>query len=568
MKNKVRKEFTSKFYERNITAFSAALIGIIVSSALDIAVAYILQELLDSATGTDTARLVSLMIFSAVFFAVIAVNEFILRETKNRFLRKAMKQYKEHVFNKITQKSIRSFANEKTSAYISALTNDAASIESNYLIGSLNLITQFILFFGALAMMFWYDWSMTLVVIGLSVIPITISLAFGGKLENAEKKVAESNVAFVGMVKDLLNGFAVIKSFKAEKEVEKLFDNNNLSLESVKMKRRKTDALIGIISGVTGGIVQISIFVYGAYLAIKGEITAGVVIAFVQLMNYVLSPVRQVPVLIANRKAATALIDKLTEEVEANTDKRGSIRINGIGDGIECKNLSFGYEPGELVIKDFNVKFEKGRSYAIVGASGSGKSTLLNLLLGSYDKYDGMITIDNTELREVSTESLYDTLSIIQQNVFVFDSSIEENITMFKDFDKERVHSAIVRSGLDQLISERGSSYQCGENGAGLSGGEKQRISIARCLLRNSPVLLMDEATASLDQKTAYYVTDGILNIQGLTRIIVTHKLDESLLKRYDDIIVMRNGYVTEQGTFDELISNKDYFYSLYNVTE
>jgi ABC-type multidrug transport system fused ATPase/permease subunit len=564
----MRKEFTSKFYERNIAAFSAALIGIIVSSALDIAVAYILQELLDSATGTDTGRLVNLMIFSVGFFAVIAVNEFILRETRNRFLRKAMKQYKEHVFNKITQKSIRSFADEKTSAYISALTNDAASIESNYLTGTLNLITQFMLFFGALAMMFWYNWSMTLVVIGLSVIPITISLAFGGRLENAEKKVAESNVAFVGMVKDLLNGFAVIKSFKAEKEVVKLFDNHNLSLESVKMKRRKTDALIGIISGVIGGMVQIGIFVYGAYLAIKGEITAGVVIAFVQLMNYVLSPVRQVPVLIANRKAAIALVDKLTEEVEANTDKRGNINIIGIGDGIECKNLSFGYEPGELVIKDFNAEFKEGRSYAIVGASGSGKSTLLNLLLGSYDKYEGTITIDNTELREVSTESLYDTLSIIQQNVFVFDSSIEENITMFKDFDKERVHSAIVRSGLDQLINERGSSYQCGENGSGLSGGEKQRISIARCLLRNSPVLLMDEATASLDQKTAYYVTDGILNIKGLTRIIVTHKLDESLLKRYDDIIVMRNGHVTEQGTFDELISNKDYFYSLYNVTD
>lgn len=121
------------------------------------------------------------------------------------------------------------------------------------------------------------------------------------------------------------------------------------------------------------------------------------------------------------------------------------------------------------------------------------------------------------------------------------------------------MQSAIIRSGLDQLINERGSSYQC---------GEKQRISIARCLLRDSPVLLMDEATASLDQKTAYYVTDGILNIQGLTRIIVTHKLDESLLKRYDDIIVMRNGHITEQGAFDELISNKDYFYSLYNVTE
>lgn len=214
------------------------------------------------------------------------------------------------------------------------------------------------------------------------------------------------------------------------------------------------------------------------------------------------------------------------------------------------------------------MQFEAGKSYALVGGSGSGKSTLLNLLMGSYDSYDGRIDYDGKELKQLNLDSLYDLMSIIQQNVFVFDSNIQNNITMFKDFDQKRIQAAAEKAGLANLIEQKGFQYACGENGNGLSGGERQRISIARCLLKGSSVMLVDEATAALDANTAVAITNSILEIEDLTRIIVTHRLEETLLKKYDKIFVLQNGSLTEQGTFEELMNEKGYFYSLYMVSQ
>ena len=182
--------------------------------------------------------------------------------------------------------------------------------------------------------------------------------------------------------------------------------------------------------------------------------------------------------------------------------------------------------------------------------------------------FGGEILYDGTPLRDIDSEALYELVSVIQQNVFVFNASIRDNITMFSSFPDEKVENAATLSGLSALIEQKGEDYLCGENGSGLSGGEKQRISIARSLLRNSQVLLADEATAALDRATAYQVTDAILNLDGITRITVTHALDESLLRRYDCILTLKAGEIIESGSFSELMEKKGYFYSLYTVSQ
>lgn len=188
-------------------------------------------------------------------------------------------------------------------------------------------------------------------------------------------------------------------------------------------------------------------------------------------------------------------------------------------------------------------------------------------MAGSGD-YSGEIRYDGQELRAVSCESLYEIASLIQQNVFVFNATIRDNITMFRDFPKSEVECAIKRAGLSELIEQRGENYLCGENGSGLSGGEKQRISIARSLLRNASILLVDEATAALDAQTARQVAGSILDLEHVTRIVVTHTLDASLLRRYDRILAMKNGTIVESGSFEDLMLRKGFFYSLYTVTQ
>lgn len=234
---------------------------------------------------------------------------------------------------------------------------------------------------------------------------------------------------------------------------------------------------------------------------------------------------------------------------------------------IEVRHLSKSFGT-HVVLRDVDFTVDPGDVTCVIGASGSGKSTLLRLLMAGEGRYDGNIFYDDAELRTVSTDSLFDLVSLIEQNVFVFDSSIRDNITMFRDFPPDELARAVRLSGLGPLIDAKGWDYRCGENGANLSGGERQRISIARCLLRRAPVLLVDEATAALDKETAFRVASSILDLQGMTRIVVTHALDAALLRRYDGILVLKNGAVVERGQFAELMDRKGYFYSLYTVSQ
>jgi len=415
-------------------------------------------------------------------------------------------------------------------------------------------------------MMLWYSPILTAAAVVLALLPVAASLICGGRLAKCEQEVSSKNESYVEAVKESFAGFSVIKSFKAEGEVNRLFQTSNRETEQVKERRRLWDTRLTAITQSCGSVLQIGIFFYGAWLSINGSIQMGTVLIILNLCNCFTQPIQIVPQYWASRKAALSLIQKLAAITKENAGHTGETIPPVLEQSIGLSHVGFGYAPDKPVLKDLSVQFEPGRSYAIVGPSGSGKSTLLSLLMGAYPEYTGSITIDGRELREVNTDSLYDLMSLIGQNVFLFDDTIRNNLTMFRDFPGEQVDLAVKRSGLSLLVAERGADYRCGENGVGLSGGERQRISIARALLRGTPVLMLDEATASLDNQTAFEVTDAILHLDGLTRIVVTHRLDEALMKQYDQILVMKDGRLVEQGTFQELMAAKEYFYSLFTL--
>ena len=489
--------------------------------------------------------------------------------SKPRFMEMAMKQYKDFAFRKLTKKSISSFSVENTANYISAFSNDATTIENGYLEMQFNILANAITLIGALVMMIAYSPIMTIVACLFFVLPIGVSYITGNRIEKAERTISEKNSELVATLKDSLSGFSVIKSFKAENAISGLFTKSNTAVEQAKCNKRKLVTIISGLAGVAGVTAQLGTFLVGAFLALSGwGITPGILIVFIDLTANVINPIRELPEQLASKKAATALIDKLADSLEDNVREEGTHIPNQLGNGIILKNVTFGYEENCNILHDINTTFDAGKKYAIVGASGSGKSTLLNLLMASHGNYTGEICYDGYEVKEISSESLYDVVSMIQQNVFVFNASIRDNITMFHEFPKAEVDRAIELSGLAALVAERGEDYLCGENGSGLSGGEKQRISIARSLLKKSQVLLVDEATAALDAQTAFQVSNAILNLGGLTRIVVTHALDENLLKRYDCVLTLKNGSITESGSFDELMEKKGYFYSLYTISQ
>ena len=480
-----------------------------------------------------------------------------------------MRQYKDFAFQKLTEKSVSSFRRESAATYLSALTNDAGSVEADYLAQQLEVITKAVTFAGALVMMLWYSPLMTAIAAGLTVLPLIASILTGGKLQAAERRVSDRNRDFTAALTDFLGGFSVVKTFKAEREIVRLFAQSNRTLEGEKYARRRLKTLVGMIGAVTGIVAQLGVFLAGVYLALTGRgLTAGAVILFVNLMNFMIEPVAQLPGLLASRKAALGLVGKLAEALEDDTEACGGTERAELRKDIRLENVSFSYDGEKKILHQLSATFEAGKAYAVVGASGSGKSTLLNLLTSAGAEYQGEILFDGTDLRRIAPESLYELTSVIQQNVFVFDASIRDNVAMFREFSEDELDDAICRAHLSGLLAERGRDYRCGENGKRLSGGEKQRISIARSLLKRASLLLADEATAALDAETARQVTSDLLDLNGVTRIVVTHTLNEALLRRYDGILVMKNGRIEESGRFEELMEKKGYFYALYTVAQ
>ena len=566
----LRRPFLRELFRENKLNLAMTLLSAALMAAGQLVVSWLIKEIVDLISGVSGYTIGTLLAIAGGGLALMAAAAAIDYVFLSRFRAKAMKQYREYVFSRLLEKGIQAFSGENSSLYLSALSNDVNIIERDFISPLQSTVTTAVAFVGALGLMMWYSPLLTLISIGFSLLPLIVSVVFGNKAVKAEKTVSDRKEHYTAMLKDTLTGFAVIKSSKAEKNIARLHDGQNERVADASAKRTGIGVLIGYSSGIAGGILQFGVFFVAAALALSGSssVTGGTAIVFVQLLNYVLGPIQAFPAFFAGAKASFGLMDKLAEALSRNIPDEGDPVAPSLTDGISVRDLRFAYEEEKTVLRDVDLELRAGGCYALVGGSGSGKSTLLNLLMASSRNYEGEIRYDGKELKTVSPASLYDLVSIIQQNVFVFNSTIRSNITMFSDFPKEDVDRAVRMSGLEKLIREKGEDYLCGENGSGLSGGERQRISIARALLRRTPVLFVDEATASLDAETSFEVLDAILKLDGYTRVIVTHDLDENILRRCTCLFTLKNGVIAEQGTFGELMEKKGYFYSLFTVSQ
>lgn len=560
------KPYFRAFYRHNRLNFILAVALIVLSTGQMLFFSWALGEIINLVSAGQLERLPLLTAATLLVLLLSLGVDSAMYWCKTRFIHKALRQYKDLAFSRIAAKGISAFSRESTGKYLSALTNDVGSVEENYLNRTILLVFQVFAFLGAVTMMLCLSWQLTLAAVVLSAVPLAVSLGMGGELARRERALSDANERFLTQVKDFLGGFSVIKSFKAEDQVEQLFRRSNAATEEVKRRRRWWECLLTALSQGSAGLTQFGVGFLGAYLAFRGAIAPGTILIVINLCNYIIQPIQVVPQYLSGRRAARALVEKLAQAVEENTSRSGEKVEPVLRQGISLQNVTFGYTPGEDVLRGLTLTFRPGGKYAVVGGSGAGKSTLLQLLMGAYDSYRGSITVDGKELRDIDPDSLYDLESLIGQEVFLFDDTIARNITLFRDFSPDRVKGAAEGAGLAPLLEEKGMDYPCGENGGNLSGGERQRVAIARCLLRGTPVLLMDEATAALDNQTAFSVVDGILDLEGLTRVVVTHRLEQALLERYDAIYVLRHGQLCEAGTFRELMARKEYFYSLFTV--
>lgn len=561
----MKKEFIRQFYKKNKLNLILSIISSILLGVLMLAISIILQVVIDIASNGTINQLykVGLLFIGLV---VVGILVYLLNNTVIPcFVAKAIKQYKQYAFSLIVKQSNTEFKEKGQDQFVSSLTNDIVTIENEYIAKIPSLVFNIVIFIGALVLMFINNYILTIVGIVLSLLPFVLTLLFGPKIEKNEVKVAKSNEDFLHLNNDVLSGYSVIKSFKVESKIISLFNKSNEDLEKAKTKKNKLALDVEGIITIASIVAQFGVFFVGAYLCLTtSNFTAGSIVLFVQLMNYVVGPLGQIPQIIAKRSAAIPLINKMSEICKSNENLNETLAT--FDNNITFKNVTFKYDE-KVIIDNFSYTFEKNKSYAIVGPSGAGKSTILNLLMGLYKDYEGSINYDENEISSLNQDSIYDVLSLIEQKVFMFDASLYNNITMYNEYSKDEIDDAINKANLVTLVNEKGIDYVCGQGGSNLSGGERQRISIARSLLKKSKLLLVDEATSALDNQTSLSISNEILALKDTTKIVITHRLDEVTLRKYDHILVLKDGKLVEDGSFDKLVNENGLFSSMYKIS-
>ena len=555
----------TKYHKKSFYTF---MIFNILVPLTNIAFAYSIKIIIDSGMSQNREALTQAILIGAIVIFIYASLNFISLRLRNKLVRQIMSRYKNKVFKSILDRDYREFSKEKSGKFISILTENMKKIEQDYLHQYFNISKNISLMIFSLVAMFIGNWFLTLLVIIVSIIPMMISGFIGQKSASLQNSSMIADQKYLAKVKDILVGFLVIKSFNVKEAIGQDYKNESEKLDEIYFIKGKFDVLSNVISQLSGMIVFLVAFGGGMYLVFGGHTTIGSVTAIVQLVNFVVMPLNEIGMGMSKFREGQATLDAF--EVKDVTELQTGKTKEYFDDVISFSNVDFSYPNAEeKIFNNLSLQIKKGEKIAIVGMSGSGKSTLLNLLLRFYDVTSGYISIDNQDLQAISAESLYNLMTIVQQDVYIFDDTLKVNITLSQSFTEDDIKKAVQQSGLESYILENESGLQslCGENGSNLSGGQKQRVSIARALIRKTPILLLDEATSSLDNKVTTEIENSILEIQDLTALIVTHKLNENILKRYDRILFMKAGVIVEDGSFCDLMDRRGEFYKLFELS-
>jgi ABC-type bacteriocin/lantibiotic exporter with double-glycine peptidase domain len=527
-----------------------------------------IQRTIDVATSGNMEGFSKILLYSGIYGIFIGVIYFIYDILSKTFIRNLTKMMRSTIFTGIFKSNYKDFTSTNTADYISVLTNDMKLIEENCIRPLLEILQYSVMFLVTVILLVYIS---PLVTGGLfiSMILIFISPAILGKvLEDKQLALSNRLSLFTTKIKDIFLGYDVIRSYGLKDNTLKEFENENNTLANTKFAADKLFVINESISQTLGMGTQFVAIFLSAYLVIKGNLTMGMLIAIVQLSGTLVQPVimimNNVPK-ISSMKPVFERIDSFSNYVDTGLIGKDKPSLNN---NIKISNLSFNYDEDTQIIKGIDLNIDKNKKYAILGESGCGKSTLIKLMLGYYSEFNGDIRYDGDNIRNLDIDELNKMISIIHQNVYMFDKNIRDNICLYNEFSKEEIDDVLKLSGVDKFIgnNSEGLDYLVGENGSNLSGGQRQRIAIARALIQKTPILVLDEGTSSIDMQTACDIESKLLDIDNLTLITITHKTSEDLLKLYDEIIYMEKGHIVEKGNFEDLSNKKGKFFEFYNV--
>jgi len=528
----------------------------------------IIGDIIDAVSTGDQERFFSYVILSAILVPVIWLLGCLSIRMIFAYGEKSKRTLQKDFFDSVLDTSISDFNQESSAKYIAMLNNDIDTI-SGKLFSAVPQFTKdgLTAVFSVVAMVIISPVNAALA-IATAALPLVAPMLYSKRLAQTQLEVSARNITFIQKIKDYFSGFEVIKTFGVESNIRPKFFAAANNLMRARYKAGTAIADVGALTiAIVMGIRFLNYFVAG-YFVLRGDITIGGVIALVSLSSSLLQPMTLVSDHITGMKSIKDISKRVLDVINRKDSTLREVKINALDGGIEFKSVSFSYEgaaEGEAALINISYSFKKGGKYAIVGASGSGKSTFAKLIMGYYDNYSGDVLINGHNVREIDREGLYSVVSAQQQNVFLLDDTLRNNVTLYNNYSDAEYRAALEKANLLDVEARlaNGSDTVLGEGGNTISGGERQRISIARAILKGSDVMVLDEATASLDNIVAHEIEKSIVGMAGITCIFVTHRYTKDILQSCDGILVMENGALVEAGTFDELVDCKGCFFNL-----
>ena len=471
---------------------------------------------------------------------------------------------------KINKLPMKYFDKKTNGEVLSIITNDVDTLSMNLNQSITEIITSICTIIGILIMMFSISWQMTL--ISLVILPIAgILVTFIVKKSQKYFNRQQDYLGHVnGQVEEIYGGLNIVKVFNAEEKVTKDFEKANDELYHSGWKSQFLSGLMHPVMNFISNIGYVAVAVAGGYLAIQGTITVGNIQSFIQYNKQFTQPINQIAQIssmLQSMIAAAERIFEFLEEPEEVVTAKGNIDTSKLKGNVEFKHVKFGYDPGKTIIKDFNADVKEGQKIAIVGPTGAGKTTMVKLLMRFYDVTDGEIDVDGYNIKDFDRGELRKMFGMVLQDTWLFGGTVKENIKYSKeDATDTEVVEAAKAAHVHHFIKTLSKGYNSviNEESSNISAGQKQLLTIARVILADPKILILDEATSSIDTRTEIQIQSAMDNLmKGRTSFIIAHRL--STIKNADLILVMNHGDIVEQGTHEELLKKNGFYADLYN---
>ena len=525
----------------------------------------------DVALPMDTDRVFSLCILLVVLYGAGLLCSYVQGLIMATVTQKNSKNLRTAISEKINRVPLRYFDSHSIGDTLSRVTNDVDMIGQTLNQSVVTLVTAAVMLLGSVVMMFVTDWIMALTAIGASLIGFVFMFLIMGKSQKyfarQQRYLGEIN----GHIEESYSGHNVIKAYNAEGAVKAAFDRVNRRLYRSAWKSQFFSGLMMPLMNFVGNLGYVAVCVVGAVLVAQGHIVFGTVIAFTLYVRLFTSPLSQLAQAFTSMQAAAAASERVFEFLseEELSDESGKTRYLAPGKvrgDVEFDHVRFGYDPGRIIIRDFSASAKAGQKIAIVGPTGAGKTTMVNLLMRFYELNGGCIRIDGIPTGELTRENVHELFCMVLQDTWLFDGTIRENVVYDRvNATQEEVVRACKAAGLHHFVMTLPKGYDTLlDDKANLSAGQKQLVTIARAMIENAPMLILDEATSSVDTRTEELIQRAMDKLTaGRTSFIIAHRL--STIRDADLILVMKDGDIIEKGRHEELLARGGFYADLYN---